>query len=80
MVNFHATISPKQCRAARAWLSWKQVDLAEASGVTQTTIAQFESGGRVSSDQTLQKLRVAFEAAGIEFMFERMVGKGLFVK
>src|SRR5437868_5833721 len=38
------TLSPAQCRAARALLNWSQVDLVRASGITKKTIADFERG------------------------------------
>ena len=35
-------ITPQQCAAARAYLGWKQSDLAAAVGVTKATIYRFE--------------------------------------
>jgi transcriptional regulator with XRE-family HTH domain len=56
-----------QCRMARAALDWSQRDLAAASGVSWRTIARYEAGESVLPRQ-LQKLRHAFEAAGVLFL------------
>lgn len=58
-----------QLRAACAFLSWSQERLAEASGVSLATIKRLESGeGMLATKvETVEKLRRAFEAAGIEF-------------
>jgi predicted transcriptional regulator len=61
-------ITVRQMKAARALLAWSQRDLAEASGVSEPTIARLESengevGGR---PETGQKLVAALEKAGVE--------------
>jgi transcriptional regulator with XRE-family HTH domain len=56
-----------QCRAARALLNWSQTRLAEASKVATKTIADFELGKRQPYDRTIDDLRTAIEAAGVEF-------------
>jgi transcriptional regulator with XRE-family HTH domain len=62
-------VTPAQCRAARALLNWSQVDLVDQSGVTQKSITDFERGLTAKPHrQTLIKLVVAFEDAGIEFI------------
>ena len=38
------SLSPAQCRAARALLNWTQEDLVRNSKVTKKTIADFERG------------------------------------
>ena len=63
-------ISKEQCRAARAWLNLKQEELAEASGVSVRTLIDFEKGVRVPHDRTLRDVQRAFEATGIEFVFD----------
>jgi len=52
---------------ARAALKWSTADLAEKAGVGVNTINRFEDGqdARVSS---VDKIRAALEAAGIEFI------------
>jgi transcriptional regulator with XRE-family HTH domain len=61
------SLTPSQCRAARALLNWSQGELAEASKVATKTIANFELGKRRPYDRTLDDLRSALEAAGVEF-------------
>lgn len=58
-----------QLRAARALLGWSQERLAEASGVSIPTIKRLEPGeGLVQTRvDTLDKLRRALEAAGVDF-------------
>ncbi|HEX8365708.1 MAG TPA: helix-turn-helix domain-containing protein [Allosphingosinicella sp.] len=52
---------------ARAALDWTQHDLAKASGVSWRTITRFEAGESVLPAR-VQKLRHAFEAAGVLFV------------
>ena len=61
------SLTPAQCRAARALLSWSQAQLAEAGKVATKTIVSFELGKRKPYDRTLHDLRSALEAAGVEF-------------
>lgn len=62
------TISPEQCRAARAFLNWSQPDLAERCGVTVNPIVSFEKGGdRNPAKRTIDKIVRAFLLAGIVF-------------
>lgn len=75
--------SVRQMKAARALLAWSQGDLAEASGVSEPTIARLESedketvGGRA---ETSEKLRAALEKAGVEFIPENGGGAGVRMK
>jgi transcriptional regulator with XRE-family HTH domain len=70
-VNLHevrdVNISAGQLRAARGLLGWSQSDLAAASKVGRATIADFEAGKRDPYTRTLDELRAALEAAGVEF-------------
>lgn len=52
---------------ARAALDWTQRDLAKASGVSWRTITRFEAGEPVLPSR-VQKLRLAFETAGLAFI------------
>ena len=61
-------IQPNQVRAARALLGWRQVDLAQNSGVPEVSIKNMERGATDPRSSTLQRLQDAFEKAGIEFM------------
>jgi len=51
---------------ARMGLIWLANDLAKASGLTRVTIARFESGHPMSP-ASIEKMRAALEAAGVEF-------------
>jgi transcriptional regulator with XRE-family HTH domain len=62
------TVSPAQCRAARALLNWSQLDLVAQSKITKKTIADFERGATQPRPQTLAQILAAFEAAGIELL------------
>ena len=61
------TISPEQCRAARAMLGWSQDQLASDSKVAKGTIANFELGKRIPFDRTLLDLQTSLENAGVLF-------------
>lgn len=60
-------MSPEQCRAARALLNWSQSRLSEEAKVARATLAEFESGKRVPYARTMDGMRTALEAAGVEF-------------
>ena len=74
------SISPEQCRAARALVAWSQDKLATASAVAKTTIANFEINKREPYDRTLLDLQRALEAAGVEFIPENGGGVGVRLK
>jgi DNA-binding XRE family transcriptional regulator len=72
----------RQIKAARALLAWSQGDLAEASGISEPTVVRLESvdgpiGGR---PDTGEKLWVALEKAGVEFIAENGGGAGVRLK
>jgi transcriptional regulator with XRE-family HTH domain len=78
-INGQGMITVRQMKAARALLAWSQADLAEASGVSEPTIARLESddgelGGR---PETGQKLVAALTRAGIEFIGTEADGLGV---
>jgi transcriptional regulator with XRE-family HTH domain len=52
---------------ARTALDWTRQDLATASGVSERTIARFESGESVLPAR-VKALRHAFEAKGVLFI------------
>lgn len=60
------TITPEQCRMARAGLKWSLDDLTEASGLGRATIARFELGQAVSPE-TVAKIRATLEAKRVKF-------------
>jgi transcriptional regulator with XRE-family HTH domain len=62
-------ILSSQVRAARALIGWSQEVLAEASGVSISTIRDFESGRRDASPENLQAMRKALQQrGGVEFL------------
>ena len=69
-------MNPVQSRMARAALDWSIADLARAADVSVNTVNRFESGNdaRLSS---VDKMRSAMEAAGVEFIAENGGGPGV---
>lgn len=80
MVSRNMEISPHQCRAARAISNISQVELAKASKVGISTIADFERGSRVPHANNLAAIRAALESAGVEFIAENGGGAGVRLK
>ena len=70
-------ISPRQCRAARALLDWSQRDLADRARVGIVTIRQLEAGIHEPRRATLDVVRRALEAAGVDFIDENGGGAGV---
>jgi transcriptional regulator with XRE-family HTH domain len=61
--------SPAQIRAARQLANLSQADIAKATGLSVPTIKRAESERDVSvSADAIASIRVALEAAGIEFI------------
>ena len=71
------TITPAQCRGARAMLAWSRDDLAAAAKVAKRTIVDFERGARSPQHSTAAAIASALESAGIEFIEENGGGPGL---
>ncbi|WP_395448897.1 helix-turn-helix domain-containing protein [Aminobacter sp. UC22_36] len=69
-------MNPAQCRMARAALEWGVLDLAREAAVSTQTIVRFERG-EVLKEATVDRLRAAFEAVGIEFIPENGGGSGV---
>lgn len=61
-------MSPEQCRAARAWLDWKQDRLASEAGVGLSTVKGYEGGKSKPIGATLAAMRAALEKAGVSFL------------
>lgn len=61
-------LTPPQCRAGRALLEWSQSQLARAAHVGLSTVRDFEKSRRVPMRNNLLGIRVAMEAAGVEFL------------
>ena len=60
-------MNPAQCRAARALIGWSTQQLASHAEVGVNTVNRFE-GGQDARMSSLEKIRVALEAAGIIFI------------
>jgi transcriptional regulator with XRE-family HTH domain len=73
-------ITPAQCRAARGLLDWTQQDLADHAGIGIVTVRHFEAGVNEPRRATLEVVKRAFEAAGIEFIAPNDGGVGLRLK
>ena len=75
---FYVPISVEQLRAARGLLGWSQSDLAVRAGLSLPTVKRLEGGfGPRVSDEARKKLRLAIEAAGVEFIDENGGGLGV---
>jgi DNA-binding XRE family transcriptional regulator len=68
------TISPAQCRAARAFLGWPRHELAARAGISLLTVANFESEANKPRDGTMQAIVDALTFAGIEFLDRKRPG------
>jgi len=64
-------MTPEQCRAARAWLGWSQLELARLANVSLRTIAAFERGEQNPRSNNLIAIRRAIEAGGIRLLFDK---------
>lgn len=60
-------LTPALCRAARGFLDWTQVDLADRSGVSRSTIRDYEGNRHSLHRATEAQLRLALETGGIAF-------------
>jgi predicted transcriptional regulator len=56
------------CRAARGWLDWSQIELANQAKVHKRTVADFERGHRQPLPRTLRDIFETFERAGVVFL------------
>ena len=61
------TLTGEQCAQARKLLGWDMRALRERSMVSLDAISRLERNEGRLQGRTLRDLRVAFEAAGIEF-------------
>lgn len=64
-------VTASQVRAARALVDWSQQRLQDETGLSATTIKRMENdkiGPGKSSVENLEKVRVALESAGVEFI------------
>ncbi|WP_326296916.1 helix-turn-helix domain-containing protein [Mesobacterium hydrothermale] len=68
-----------QCRMARAALGLGVRDLASLADVAQATVSRLERGEELKAT-TIQIIREALEAAGVEFIAENGGGAGVRLK
>jgi transcriptional regulator with XRE-family HTH domain len=59
-------MTPAQCRMARAAIEMGVRDLAKAAKVSTNTITRFERGEELR-ERTVDAIRAALEALGVEF-------------
>jgi transcriptional regulator with XRE-family HTH domain len=72
-----AMITSEQCRAARGLLAWSQQELAQRARVGVVTVHQLEAGSGQPRRATLDVIRRAFEAAGVDFIDGNGGGPGV---
>ena len=65
-----------QLRMARAAVGWGVRELAEKAGVTANTVTRIENGAD-AKQSTMDRLKSALEAAGVEFIDENGGGLGV---
>jgi transcriptional regulator with XRE-family HTH domain len=65
-----------QLRMARVAVGWGVRELADKAGVTANTVTRIENGAD-AKQSTIERLRRALEAAGIEFIDENGGGPGV---
>jgi DNA-binding XRE family transcriptional regulator len=70
-------MTPAQCRAARSLLGMTQSQLADTAVLGLSTVVDFEKERRRVSEEAVERIRLALENAGIEFLFGNGGGVGL---
>ncbi|MCW2239112.1 helix-turn-helix domain-containing protein [Azospirillum canadense] len=60
-------MTPEQCLAARKLLGWSRLEAQRRTGLAYSTLQDFELGTTAATPTTRNRLRAAFEAAGIAF-------------
>jgi transcriptional regulator with XRE-family HTH domain len=61
-------LTPEQCRAGRALLTWTQDDLATRAEVSRSTVRGFENGQHELHRASAAAIRRALEEGGIVFI------------
>ncbi len=71
-------ITPTHIRGARGMLDWSIADLAEAAGLSISTIRRMEmAGSQPISEKALSTTQAALEAAGVQFLADTGEGGGI---
>lgn len=65
---YQSTITPAQCRGARAMLKISRKELAGKAQIAERTLVDFEREARHPNRSTLLAIRSALESAGVEFI------------
>lgn len=73
-------ITAAQCRAARALIEWSEEQLAKAAAVDLETLRLLEARFRRPDPEAQQRIRAAFEEAGVVFIAENGGGAGVRLK
>jgi DNA-binding XRE family transcriptional regulator len=76
-IGIRHSITPGQCRAARALLDITQPELAEVAGLGLSTIVDFEKSRRDVSLAAVHAMQRALEKAGIQFIAKNGGGAGV---
>jgi predicted transcriptional regulator len=76
-IGTKSAIMAMQVRAARGLLDWSRDRLAETSGVPKRTLVRFEGAEVAPRRGTIEAIRTALEAAGVEFIPENGGGPGV---
>ena len=71
-------VSGRASRAARAYLNWKQADLANIAGVSVSSIRQFEAHDEGSS-RIVDAIYRAFKNVGVE-LYTDVEGEGIYFR
>ena len=66
-----------QCKMARVGANLSRAKLAELSGVSVATLADFEAGKRDSYDRTVRDIKTALEDLGATFLDPNQDGPGV---
>ncbi len=69
-------LTREQVKMARAALGWGIRDLAQKAGIAANTVTRFENGGD-ALNETLAKIKLAFEDGGLIFIPENGGGDGV---
>jgi transcriptional regulator with XRE-family HTH domain len=69
-------LTPSQVRAARGLLGWSRSRLAKESDVPYGTITDYENSRTRMLSDSMSKLVLALDAAGVELLLNGQDGKG----
>jgi transcriptional regulator with XRE-family HTH domain len=70
-------MTPAQSRAARGLLQMTQAELAQAAGLGQSTVIDFERERRQVAPASVAAIRAALEQAGVIFVEPNGEGAGV---